>query len=217
MTPPDVNRARFAPRAPVTSSPSALVLIAANLVPLAGVVFFGWSVFATLLLFWVENVVVGAFNALRMVSAQPTNRAVWATKLWLVPFFLFHYGMFTTVHGVFVLAMFGGSIFDAGFPGPGTFVGAVRAAGIWPAALALVASHGVSFAVNYLGAGEYRTADLVSLLWRPYGRVMLLHGVILGGGVLVQKLGASVAALALLVVLKTVLDLSGHVREHGVR
>ena len=31
-------------------SPSALVLVAANLVPLAGVLFFGWTVFATLLL-----------------------------------------------------------------------------------------------------------------------------------------------------------------------
>src|SRR5438128_1777645 len=40
-------------------TPTAVVLIAANLVPLAGVLFFGWSVFATLLLFWVENVIVG--------------------------------------------------------------------------------------------------------------------------------------------------------------
>ena len=52
-------------------SPSALVLVAANLVPLAGVLFFGWSVFSTLLLFWVENVIVGAFNVLRMLVAQP--------------------------------------------------------------------------------------------------------------------------------------------------
>ena len=49
--------------------PSALVLVAANLVPLAGVLFFGWSVFATLLLFWVENVIVGGFNVLRMLWA----------------------------------------------------------------------------------------------------------------------------------------------------
>src|SRR6266550_7692789 len=58
-------------RPPLRLSPSALVLVAPNLVPPAGVLFFGWSVFATLLLFWVENVIVGAFNVLRMLVAQP--------------------------------------------------------------------------------------------------------------------------------------------------
>src|SRR5437764_13367701 len=51
---------------------------------------------------------------------------------------------------------------------------------------------------------------------RPYGRVMVLHVVILGGGFLVQALGAPVAAIAMLVVLKTGLDLVGHLREHPV-
>src|SRR5688572_28095383 len=89
-------------------SPSARVLVAANLVPLAGVLFLDWSVFATLLVFWVENVIVGAFNVLRMLVAQPQIGAMWAAKLFMIPFFTFHYGMFVTVHGVFVLALFGG-------------------------------------------------------------------------------------------------------------
>jgi len=86
-------------------SPSALVLVAANLVPLAGVLFFGWSVFSTLLLFWVENVIVGAFNVLRMLVAQPQIGVMWAAKLFMIPFFTFHYGMFVTVHGLFVLTL----------------------------------------------------------------------------------------------------------------
>ena len=196
-------------------SPSALVLVAANLVPLAGVLFFGWSVFATLLLFWVENVIVGAFNVLRMLWAQPDNPLMWVAKAGMIPFFIFHYGMFTTVHGLFVLTLFGG-VHERGFPGPTTFFHAVQGAGIWPAALALAASHGASFAFNYIGAGEYRTAQLAKLMSRPYGRVMVLHVVILGGGFLVQALGAPLAAVAVLVVLKTGLDLVGHLREHIV-
>src|SRR6266567_8023040 len=78
------------------------------------------------------------------------------------------------------------------------------------------ASHAVSFAFNYIGGGEYRTAALASLMSRPYGRVMVLHVVIMEGGFLVQGLGAPLAAIALLVVLKTGLDLVGHVREHAV-
>jgi uncharacterized membrane protein AbrB (regulator of aidB expression) len=51
-------------------------------------------------------------------------------------------------------------------------------------------------------------------MFRPYGRVMVLHVVILLGGFLVQLLGSPAPALALLVLLKTGLDLGAHLREH---
>lgn len=200
--------------ADLRDTPSALVLVAANLVPLAGVLFLGWSVYATLLLFWVENVIVGGFNILRMLSARPDNPALWVAKVAMIPFFTFHYGMFVTVHGIFVLTLFGG-VHERGFPGPAEFLHQVQAAGIGGAALVLALSHAISFAFNYIGAGAYRTANLALLMGAPYGRVMLLHVVILGGGFLVQALGTPVVALALLVILKTWLDLAGHLREHA--
>jgi len=202
-------------RSTLRLSPSALALVAANLVPLGGVVFFGWTVFATLLLFWVENVIVGAFNVLRMLVAQPQIGAMWAAKLFMIPFFTFHYGMFATVHGVFVLSLFGGGFTGRGFPTAATFAHAVQAAGIAPAAWGLALSHGVSFAFNYIGTGEYKSALVPALMFRPYGRVMVLHIVILGGGFLVTLFGSPLIPLALLVVLKTGLDLFGHLREHA--
>ena len=215
MTAPNVTAPKSTVWSDLRASPSARVLVVANLVPLAGVLFFGWSVFATLLLFWVENVIVGGFNVLRMLWAQPDNPVMWVAKAGMIPFFLVHYGIFTTVHGVFVLTLFGG-VQQRGFPGPADFFHAVQGAGIWPAALVLAVSHGVSFVVNYIGSGEYRTAALAQLMSRPYGRVMVLHVVILGGGFLVQAVGAPVAAVAVLVLLKTGLDLAGHLREHVV-
>lgn len=56
-------------------------------------------------------------------------------------------------------------------------------------------SHGVSFAVNYIASGAYRTADPGRLLFAPYGRVMVLHVVILLGGFMVQALGSIIAPL----------------------
>jgi uncharacterized protein DUF6498 len=193
-----------------------VILVAANLVPLAGVLFFGWTVFATLLLFWAENVIVGVFNVLRMLTATPQSAAMWAVKLFMIPFFTFHYGMFVFVHGVFVLQLFGG-VHVRGFPTAAMFYQAIQAAGIAPAAWGLALSHGVSFAFNYIGAGQYRTVLVPQLMVRPYGRVMVMHVVILVGGFLVQLLGSPVIALALLVVLKTALDLRAHLREHAPR
>lgn len=204
------------PRVERRLTPSAVVLVAANLMPLAGVLFFGWSVFATLLLFWVENAIVGAFNVLRMLVATPQLVAMWFLKLFMIPFFIVHYGMFVTVHGVFVLTLFGTSP-TRGLPSLATFAHAIQAAGIAPAAWGLALSHGVSFAFNYIGTGQYRTVLLPALMNRPYGRVMVLHVVILLGGFLVKLLGSSLIPLALLVVLKTGLDLAAHLREHAPR
>ena len=39
-------------------TPSAWVLIAANLIPVGGVLLLGWGVFDVLLLYWTENVVI---------------------------------------------------------------------------------------------------------------------------------------------------------------
>jgi hypothetical protein len=47
---------------------SALVLIAANLAPLAGVLFAGWDAFDMVFLYWLENVVIGFFNICKMLS-----------------------------------------------------------------------------------------------------------------------------------------------------
>jgi hypothetical protein len=73
--------------APAEKPVSAWILIAANLVPVAGVLFWDWSVFALLALFWMENVVVGVFFIARMLCVDPADPALWVGKLFMVPFF----------------------------------------------------------------------------------------------------------------------------------
>jgi hypothetical protein len=38
--------------------PSVLILVAANLVPLIGVIFWGWDAFVLLMLYWLETAVI---------------------------------------------------------------------------------------------------------------------------------------------------------------
>jgi len=199
--------------------PSAVILLLVNAVPLVGVLLWHWSVFAVVLLYWCENVIVGAFNVLRMLCAQPGSVGGWVSKVTTVPFFVVHYGMFTFVHGVFVFALFSGTGIGHGGTLRGftaaAVLGAVRDAGLaWPAA-GLLASHAFSFFHNYIGGGEYRRANVSLLLFQPYARVFVLHVVTLVGGFLTQSLGSPVVALVLLVVLKTGLDAAAHLRERG--
>jgi hypothetical protein len=195
---------------------SAWLLLAANLVPVAGVLLWDWSVFALLALFWMENVLIGVFFALRMLCADPRDPALWAAKLFMVPFFCFHYGMFTAIHGMFVFSLFGGPAYSAS--GLQVLEPALRAArelGLWLPLAALLASHGFSFLWNYLYRGEFRSAQLPRLMAKPYGRIVVLHLAILLGGIAAMALGSPVWALLVLLALKIGLDLKAHLKEHS--
>lgn len=194
--------------------PSVIALILANLVPVFGVLVLGWEVFPLMFLFWSENVIVGAFNVLKMLAADPESPLIWAGKFFFIPFFCVHYGLFTFVHGVFVIALFGGGLkHGAGFPNFATFWQTMQENHLGWAVLGLAVSRAVSFGTNYLGNGEYRRASLQQLMQQPYGRIVVLHIAILGGGFLVMALHSPVAGLLLLVGLKIALDLRGHFAE----
>jgi hypothetical protein len=228
-----------------SSTTSVVLLIAFNLVPLIGVLAWGWNVATLLVLYWVENGIVGALNVPKMLLARgPGRTGLGVVKLTTdgpvsrvgqVLFFLVHYGLFWLVHGVFVfalptLASFGGfdasaaidPRFDSGFPVVGDLFGDPlrRASGpdmtavAW-GALGLAISRGASFVVNYLGRREYLRVSVAEQMFAPYGRLLILHLTIILGAFLSLALGSPVGAIVILVLIKTIVDLGFHIREHA--
>lgn len=184
----------------------------ANAVPIAGVLLLGWSVFPLVLLYWLENVIVGGFNVAKMLLAQPREPAYWAGKLFIVPFFIVHFGLFTFVHGVLLVALLGPKGTQP-FDVLGTVAPAIRENHLGWAVVSLVVSHGLSFYWNYIKNGEYQRASMNALMAQPYGRVVVLHLTVLFGGWIVMALGSPLPALLLLVVIKTAADLRAHKAE----
>ena len=99
------------------------------------------------------------------------------------------------------------------FPTPATVWWVLTEHGAVLMAGALVLSHGFSFAWNYLGRGEYRRATLEALMHQPYARVIVLHITIIAGGFIILALGSPVMGLALLVALKSGVDVKAHLKE----
>jgi hypothetical protein len=197
--------AQAAPQ-PLTAA-TALVLVAANLVSLAGVLLLGWKLEDVLVLFWAESAVVAFYTLLKMA----------VVGRWLaIPagvFFVAHFGLFMAVHFLFIYEMFVRGVHARG-PEPGALE---ALAGIftplWPALLALVLSHGLSFAMNFVGRREYRGATLSGLMAAPYQRVVLMQFTLILGGWGVIALKNPLPALLLLIVLKVAADLHAHRRE----
>ncbi len=199
---------------------AVVALVVANLIPLIGVLFFGWSVWNILVIYWLENGIVGVINVLKMsvatgdevtpgVTLMVNGRpATSATKIGLIPFFIVHYGIFWFVHGIFVLTLpaFFSLMSDDGMTldlGPVVF-----------AALGLAISHGLSFWWNFLHGGEYRRTTAAALMFAPYKRLVALHITIIFGAFAVMFTGAPAAAVAVLVAIKTAIDLGLHLAEH---
>lgn len=207
-------------RALLHTGSTSLFLVAMNLWTIVAVLFFGWDVFFVVFTYWAENVIIGLFNFLKMLvaqglgSGQETPLAANLAKVFLLPFFCFHYGMFCFVHGVFIVFLFRIQWAGRSVVGEREIRGALE--GIFtPAVMAAIVfillAHGYSFVRDYLGRGEYRKTSVVAQMMAPYVRVVVVHVSILFGGMLCLYLPRLFCLI--LVPLKTLLDLRQHEKE----
>lgn len=189
-------------------------VLAANLIPVVGVLMWGWSAGLLMLVYWLENVVIGMFNVGRMVAAGAGQGAAGLLScLFVVPFFIVHYGGFCAGHGIFVWTMFGQGLESAaGVADPFSpqFLPALFAdqPGLWAALATIVIWQGLLFGV-FLVRGEWRETDPMTEMHAPYGRIIVLHITILAGGFVVLALGQPWLGVALLAIGKTALELGG--------
>ena len=184
-------------------------LVAANLVPLVGVLFFDWQVLNIALLYWVENIVVGIYAVLRMLKVGG------ATALPLAIFFCVHFGGFCAGHLLFIVVLLGGA-----FDGTATAASPPAASGALAWLLGIAAmfvSHGVSYVRNFLGKREYERSSINAEMGKPYPRMIVLHVAIVLGAFAVASLGSPIGFLLLLVLLKLGLDLAVHYVGHRMR
>jgi hypothetical protein len=187
--------------------PSLIVLIIANIVPLYGVYSLRWSTSELILLYWFESAIIGFFNVLKMALAQeasthdPVSKLFamaisTALKIFFIPFFILHYGGFMLGHLVFIIGLF---IKDFS-------ISLLITVAI--GAISLFFSHAASFFLNYVRGKEYEKAVVPTLMFSPYGRIMLMHLTIL--------MGAFVnAPVVILIVGKTLTDAFSHIKEHN--
>ncbi len=207
---------------------SLIVLIAVNLIPIAGVLWLEWEVSSIIILYWLENLVIGFYTIIKMLHLKGL------LALFPVMFFCLHYGGFCGAHGLFVLVLTGGEENNMGsglfpqshdaWPAHLVFLQMLMLAvqeildtaapGVLLAWLALFLSHGVSLLLNYFQGHEYLDTNIRKLMIAPYKRIVVLHIAIIAGGWGVMALGSPMALLIVLILLKIVIDIGLHRRTH---
>jgi len=178
-------------------------LVVSNLVPLLGILLLDWSLFSVLFFYWLESAVVGIYNIPRMLMAGSTGEkgsGGGKHRTAGVLFFLVHYSGFMAGHGVFIFALFQPV--------------SIELSAVVLGFVSLGISHGISFAVNYVGQKEYLNTNFSEQMLAPYQRIVIMHITIIGLGFLISLFGSSTICLVLLVFFKIVIDLVTHFREH---
>ncbi|WP_076263756.1 DUF6498-containing protein [Intrasporangium flavum] len=215
---------------PVARALSASILVGANLLPVWAVLDGRLGMGDVLLVYWFENVVVWFTTTVKLLTSTrrrdpsgahpvrgPELRRLegWlAARSWVsgdpayALSFAMLFGLFTLVHGAFTAVLVGMVGLDGGL------LDWVATAGV------ILLSHILSVGLNWFGRRERASANPAWVMVAPYPRMVALHVTVLGGFFLLGgvdgRTAREVAAVVLLMALKTLLDLVLHVVEHVV-
>lgn len=200
---------------------ATVALVAANLVPLAGVIWWGWDAFLLLCLYWAETAAIGFWTILQIMTLQFENRSAargaFAALSYGV-FFTIHSGIFMSVHMIFLWSIFSGK-WSADVHGVQEFIRVIIIrTGLWIPLVALFAARGAFFVNDVVNRFVFARAgpdgprdDAVGRVVAAfYQRIVLMHVAIILGGIAAVKLG-SLAPLVVLILAKTALDTGIHV------
>ena len=210
-----------------------VALVIANLVVAVQALRHEWGYYETLLIYWCEALVIGAYNVLRLLvvglaSEQPFG--AWVSK-WVefstgfrilatllgTAFFAVKFGLFALGVGLLVIGL--PALSGDSSSGGGRVMEGFSAAGpgVASAVGELVLSHGVSFVRNFLARREYARMALFGLVFWPYVRMSLVATVLGFGLILVSAFHGLAHATAFTIVMalaKLAADIVTHRLEH---
>lgn len=172
--------------------------ILGNLIPVYGVVALDWNASQILILYWIENVILGVLTLARINKVAEGKQG----GCFLSGFFVIHYGAFCAGHLVFALFLIGD--FDPDFPGLGA---TLAMPSVFWACVAIFGLNLFTQLREWWGPGKWRDGDIRFEMIKPYGRIVVMHLTVLFGAWLMVLTNAPVGAILLLCLLKAVLEL----------
>jgi hypothetical protein len=197
-----------------------LILLIGNLLPLAGVVLWGWDAFLLLMLYWMETVIVAFWTVVQIRLSAPgaagTLTANGVRKVTapgsLAAFFALHSGLFIGVHLLFLWVLFSGDWYArTGFFG--FFTHAIGAEALWIPLLFLFFARGAMALNDGLWRRQRRPDSpeaaekkMDGILIGLYGRIVAMQIAIIAGAWFARAIG-SIFPLILLIVCKTAAEL----------
>lgn len=195
------------------------ILLFANTLPLFGVLYWNWGVFELIYIYWFENVILGVLQLVKMAFNQPSLPLNWFLKLFYMPFFTLHYGMFTFAHGVILLDIFAPHSLQAQLKAISMserLFFMMQEPSIYFMAMVLFVSNGALVLKEYFLTNRFQEIKIVALMFEPYGRIVVLHVTLLLSAYLLQKYHEPLFGLIVLIGVKLIFELIIHREKKSI-
>jgi len=193
-------------------TPALALIILTNTIPLLGILMWNWELRSVLLLYWTENIILGAYTLLRLLTYTPKKESSIQSKIGLSLFFTVHYGTFCFVHLIFLTVLTSGDINNPSAPpfpelsdlGKGFTFGI----------LSMIAFQFYDYITLFIQTGQYKQPGIKGkIMSSPYKHIVVIHIAIILGAFLALALKTPIAILVIVIIGKTLIDLKAEKRK----
>lgn len=222
---------------------SVLSLVLVNLVPLAGVLLWGWSPLSIIILYWAETGIVGFYNVFKIKMAQKKDDVFKESVPFAIEFYsdssyrknsnLFkesnkkggtviqpkHYPLFFIALLLAVMAIHGFLIyyifnFSNIFKSTNISSGLIFSKDLLFSIFLLFISHGISFIFNFIGEKEYLLVSPREQMNVINERFAIMQLIVFVGTLAIGLLSDYTLLIAVMVLIKIKLDSDAHIARH---
>ncbi len=195
---------------------STIFLVLANLYPIYGAIFLGWNVKLILYTYWCENLIIGLFTVLKMLktkiyldNTQSNNPGLNGNDIsrsnslkifsFIVRYYFLSYLYYSFINAIILSKDLSHKIIvPVGF---------------------IFLSHTFSYVVNFIIGEEYKKLSLEEETKMPIRRLLVVHLTIIfvfpiGAIVFNFKNNTDISLITTMVLVKIILDISAHLKEH---
>ncbi len=207
------------------TQPIVLLGLVVDLLPIAGVLVWGWGAVPLVMLYWMENIVTGVMTLPRIFIAGASFGGLGLLAgLGLCAFFVFHYGLFCMVHGTFLI---GFASISAG-PEAMSSMPMMDMVGMFDFSLnsgrhvdwilyAIIGFQVAVFLWEFLIKSEWKNTNPMAEMFAPYGRIIVLHFAIFAGAGALFLLGEPMVGVLALILLRAVWGVVTNAGRSGVK
>lgn len=168
------------------------------------------SAMTILFAYFLETIVIGIFNALKMLWSILYGKSK-SSGFGLIFFFLFHYGFFVAIQSIFGFAIFGiegSGIIKEPFNVFENYIAILNLEDIKYALPAIIFTHLGKFITDYINNKKYYKFSAKEIMFKPYVRIFVQQFVvILSFFFIVFGEGAGIIAAILLILFRLIIDL----------
>ena len=170
------------------------------------------SAITILFAYFLETLVIGVFNALKMLWSILYGKSK-SSELSLIFFFLFHYGFFIAIQSIFGFALFNfkeETIIKEPFNIIENYISILNLEDIKYALPAIIFTHLGKFISDYIHNKKYQKFTAKEIMFKPYVRIFVQQFVVILSFffIILDNNGAGIIAAFLLITFRLIIDLT---------